>query len=349
MGRERLLTQIRRALLSPGRHVFIYGERGVGKTSLARTGRIAALDNKNFIYLPCGERTTFFEVIGAVGNSVVDLEKRIGSQGRGLGIGINLPGGIGGANFSRSPSASEALPVPTTMTEAFDLLRYVRTKLQGQIIVGVDELDRVEGATEKNLFAELLKNVGSQVDDVRFILCGIGANVDEVLGQHLSTGRMFEPVEVNKLSYDKLWQIIGDAAEPLGVSIDSGYLLRIGIISDGFPHFVHLIGECLLYAMHDDAESVIKCERRHFEIALREALQKAEPSLRNIYRMATEKTKNKLDYEEALWALADRTATRRQIKDIYDNSYLRIVGTRPNRHPLPRERLEPAVLDDARE
>ena len=87
----------------------------------------------------------------------------------------------------------------------------------------------------------------------------------------------------------------------------------------------------------------MKCERRHFECA-REARQKAEPSLRNIYRMATEKTKNKLDYEEALWALADRTATRRQIKDIYDNSYLRIVDKRPNRHPLPRERLNQRLL-----
>ena len=147
VGRERLLTQIRRALLSPGRHVFIYGERGVkGRPPWARTaGPLAALDNKNFVYLPCGERTTFFEVIGAVGNSVIDLEKRIGSQGRGLGIGINLPGGVGGVSLSRSPGVSEALPIPTTMTEAFDLLRYVRTKLQGQIIVGVDELDRVEG------------------------------------------------------------------------------------------------------------------------------------------------------------------------------------------------------------
>ena len=73
---------------------------------------------------------------------------------------------------------------------------------------------------------------------MRFIFCGIGADVDEIIGQHLSTGRMFEAVEVEKLSHDKLWRIIDLVAEKLGVSIDRGYLIRIGIISDGFPHFV---------------------------------------------------------------------------------------------------------------
>src|SRR5690349_21737323 len=36
-GREKQLEQIKQAMFSPGRHVFIYGDRGVGKTSLART------------------------------------------------------------------------------------------------------------------------------------------------------------------------------------------------------------------------------------------------------------------------------------------------------------------------
>jgi uncharacterized protein len=36
-GRTEHLAEIRRALYSPGRQVFIYGHRGVGKTSLAQT------------------------------------------------------------------------------------------------------------------------------------------------------------------------------------------------------------------------------------------------------------------------------------------------------------------------
>jgi energy-coupling factor transporter ATP-binding protein EcfA2 len=39
-GRERALTQIERAFNSPGKHVFIFGDRGVGKTSLAQSAAV---------------------------------------------------------------------------------------------------------------------------------------------------------------------------------------------------------------------------------------------------------------------------------------------------------------------
>lgn len=341
LGRERYLTQIRRALLSPGRHVFIHGERGIGKTSLAVTaGRLAVAEDNCFIYVPCGEQTSFFEVLEAIGNNVTQIG-RIGSRGaRGLTLGLNIPG-LGGANVATSSGPTEGVAKPNTMSEAIDLLRFVRSKLQGQIVIAVDELDRVK-REEKTYFAELLKNVSTQIEDMRFVFCGIGANVSEILGEHLSSGRMFEPVEVEKLSYDKLWQIISDATVPLNVEIPRGFLMRIGIISDGFPHYVHLLGECLLYAMHDDPEPAPRCERGHFDIALREALQKAEPSLRSIYSMATQKTKNHQDYEEALWALADRTATKRQLSDI-EQSYARISQERRERSADPEERARPIL------
>ena len=43
-GRASQLEEIRRALYSPGRHLFIHGYRGVGKTSLAQT---AAFQNQS--------------------------------------------------------------------------------------------------------------------------------------------------------------------------------------------------------------------------------------------------------------------------------------------------------------
>lgn len=342
IGRERYLTQIRRALQSPGRHVFVYGERGVGKTSLAVTsGQIAVTERKNFIYLPCGESTSFYEVIAAIGKSTQSLDKRFSGSSFGFSAGVSVAGTGGNVSVSKSGQPDNR---PSTLSEAMDVLRFVRSKLRGQIIVAIDEFDRISDTGEKTLFAELLKNVGSVVEDFRFIFCGIGADVDQILGTHLSVGRMFEPVLVEKLPHDSLWRIIGDVSEILKVDIDRGILLRIGVISDGFPHFVHLIGECLFYAMHDDPEVVSQCTRLHFDKALKEAIQKAEPSLRKIYQMATEKSEKKREYEEALWALADRSSTRRQIKEIYDSSYLRISEARGNHKNLPRETLNQRLL-----
>lgn len=323
LGRERDLTRIRRSLASPGRHIFIYGERGVGKTSLAITaGKLQSEENKNFIYVACGQNTTFFEVIHAIGCSILPAGNAVASSGPSLGFGLNVLGT--GANFNYSGADQTVLAAPTTMSEAYNILRFVRSQLTNQIIIVIDELDRIQSREERTNFSELIKNVGSVVDDMRFILCGIGANVDELIGEHLSTGRMFEPVEVERLTADNLWKIIEQVADELEVDVPRGHLIRVGIISDGFPHYVHLIGQSIFYKMHDDLEVVTTCSNEHFLLALKEATSSAEPSLRQIYQIATEKSKNKRDYEECLWALADRTATRRQIGEVYDSSYKRI-------------------------
>ncbi len=346
IGREKYLTQIRRALASPGRHVFIYGERGVGKTSLAMTaGKVAATEDKNFIYFACGQDTTFYEVIAAIVKSTLDDAQAIDSTGTQFGFGINVLGN--GGNFNLKKGDKKFIPVPTNNTEVIDLLRYLRSSMEGQIVIVVDELDRIRNKDERTKFAELIKNVGTTAENVRFILCGIGANVDELIGEHLSTGRMFEPIEVSKLSPDNLWKIIEVVAQELSVEVTRGQLIRVGIISDGFPHYVHLIGQCIFYEMHDDAEAVSVCSDEHLLNALKEATKKAEPSLKRIYQTATEKTKNKRDYEEALWALADKTETRRQIKDVFESSYLRVHKENKVRNPEgAKERLTKDQLNN---
>lgn len=342
IGREAYLRRIGRALHSPGRHIFIFGDRGVGKTSLAVTaGQIAATENKNFIYIPCSQDTSFYDVIWSIGSVVQRADLSVKRSG-GFTFGINLPG-YGGLNLGHS-SASDAFPRPTSFSECLEVLRFVRSQMVGQIVIAIDELDRITDPSEKSHFAELLKNVGSVLEDIRFVYCGIGADVDELIGSHLSVGRMFEPVEVEKLSQDSLWRIIEDTSSILGVTIPRGMLLRIGVISDGFPHYVHLIGECLFYSMHDDSEAVSECAKRHFDAALRAALEKAEPSLKKVYQMATEKSKNQLDYEEALWALADRASTRRQIKEIYETSYVQISKARVGRSTLSKETFNMRLL-----
>src|SRR3954447_14399127 len=60
-GRDNLLEEIRRAFVQPGRHVFIHGDRGVGKTSLAQTAAIEHQSKGSApIFLGCDNASTFF-------------------------------------------------------------------------------------------------------------------------------------------------------------------------------------------------------------------------------------------------------------------------------------------------
>src|SRR5215469_6368894 len=59
-GREKKLEDIRRSLIQPGRHIFIYGDRGVGKTSLAQTAAFEHQEaSKSPIFLGCDTSSTF--------------------------------------------------------------------------------------------------------------------------------------------------------------------------------------------------------------------------------------------------------------------------------------------------
>ena len=73
-------------------------------------------------------------------------------------------------------------------------------------------------------------------------------------------------------------------------------------------------------------------------------MQRTEAPLRAQYDKATQKYRNTEDYEEALWSLADSTADRRQITEIYDASYRWISEKRTGRKKLTREQLNQRYL-----
>jgi len=67
-GRETHLRQIARALSSEGRNIFIFGDRGIGKTSVARTAaKLHNFADNEHIYIPCGKTSSFGDIIQAIG------------------------------------------------------------------------------------------------------------------------------------------------------------------------------------------------------------------------------------------------------------------------------------------
>jgi Cdc6-like AAA superfamily ATPase len=327
-GRQRSLTEIDRAFASEGRHVFIYGDRGVGKTSLAVTAAYLHNDSSHApIYIPCGASTSFSDVVQAVATSTLPVEERIEQSKWSGGLNLGIPNMFSvGGNVARENKHN--VPKPSNIIEALDIVRFASRAGAGRRIVVIDEFDRIRRDEDKVLFSELIKNVATLDSNLRFIFCGIGRSIEEILGAHPSSGRYFEPIELEKLHHNFLWDIINQVSGRADVKIPDEIMFRIGIVSDGFPHFVHLIGQCMFWAMHDDLSEVSVCTRAHYESGIRGALQKTEPPLRLAWQRATEKTKNKTQYEEALWALADKAETRRQVADIYERSYKRIMRSR---------------------
>lgn len=330
-GRAAVLRQIDRSFNSPGKHIFIYGDRGVGKTSLAQTAAFLqqSADNRP-ILVTCGGATFLSTVRDAVraalpaGDAV--FQKKVEHK---------LKAGIGGFGYDMTRTlTSGVVPPVDSINDAIQLLKFVGECHSKEPVIIFDEFDQLADDAQKKACAEVIKQVSDQGVGIRFILCGIGTSLEELIGVHLSTGRYLSPVPLERLSQDARWEIIQTAAEALKVTVPTNFLLRIGQISDGFPSYVHLIGEQLLWAMFDDAEATGHCQQRHFVQGVHLAVKEAETTLKIIYEKATQKHSD--TYQEVLWALADKHLLRRQTTEVYEKSYLSIMAERHGRKTLSK-------------
>jgi hypothetical protein len=330
-GRAQNLKQIDRAFNSPGKHIFIYGDRGVGKTSLALTAAFLhqSADGEP-ILLTCGA-TPFLQTIRDAVRRVLPPGGRINQKT----TESRFKAAIGNVGYDRAFNITNGdVPPIETINDAVQLLKFAGEVHSSEPVIIFDEFDQLIDDDQKKCCAEIIKQVSDQGLNVRFIFCGIGNSLENLIGVHLSTGRYLSPIQLERLSHDARWEIIKAASEALGVNVNHGHLVRIGQISDGFPSYIHLIGEQLFWSMFDDEEYANFCLQKHFEIGVSQAVSEAETTLKIIYENAVQKYSD--DYEEVLWAVADHQLLRRRTRDIYEKSYLRIMEERHPREPLER-------------
>lgn len=326
-GRARLLDQIGWAFNSPGKHVFVFGERGVGKTSLAQSA--ATLHQSSDaapIQIACDEFVSFSKMVGDIARSALPPREVVEQRTKQSKLGGNL---FGFSAEMQDGIKHGVIPPVESLNDGVILLKYVAKMHSKEPIVIVDEFDQVHAKEDKKKFADLIKQVSDQEVGLRFIFCGIGRSLEELIGVHLSTDRYLAPVAVEPLSHDALWEILTKTAEELGVEVGHEELIRISTISNGFPYYVHLIGEHMFRAAFYETVAVKTIQLRHFDEGMRGAVSEAMASLKQAYQMAVQKRTD--DYEEVLWAVADDTMLERKTAEVYERSYVPIMHVRNRR------------------
>src|ERR1700722_18831315 len=95
-GRSKQLQLIEQALCAPGRSIFIYGDRGVGKTSLAQTVAYSHQSaGQHPVLLACTPHTTFTDLMVDGVTAVQDKKKTGGTITHNVkptGFGLELGG-----------------------------------------------------------------------------------------------------------------------------------------------------------------------------------------------------------------------------------------------------------------
>lgn len=340
LGRDSELQRIEQALFATGRHVFIYGDRGVGKSSLAATAAVQyQSSDAGPIFTGGSSDDTFRSVIAnvaakAISRSRVDSMKTSSSSGiewRGLRLG----------------EAVEVTPLDIaarigSISDAAELLAEVAKRHSAKPIVVVDEFDAISSAEERNKFAHLLKHLGDQGTNLKFVFTGIATSLHELLGAHLSSHRQLEQVELHRLPWEARRAIVERASDAFGLDIDDNVNWRIAMISDGYPYYVHLITERMLWAAWNEEEQVNSLGAEHFLMGLTSAIASINAELRRPYEDAV--LQRDVHFEDVVWSTADGDEMLLSLSNMFE-AYRIIRDKRLARPELERARFSDCIRD----
>jgi energy-coupling factor transporter ATP-binding protein EcfA2 len=336
-GRGDEYDDIEKALSMDGRHVFIYGDRGVGKSSLAATlaQQIQSSDREP-VAVSGSPDETFSTMVRSI---FVEATGRSLLHGKESSREISVGRKGAGFKYATKRLEKEIEARSYTIAEATDVFREIANLFPNLVIV-VDEFDRISDKSERNKFADLLKHIGDARICIRFIFTGIGKSLDDLLGAHGSAIRQLHTRELERLSWDGRWDIAIQAAEAFRLKLPRDIYIRLAQVSDGYPYYVHLLMEKILWRAFEKSEEVTEIDWDLFRLGLRDAIASINAELKRPYeKVLLQRTD---DYEPVLWA----TANGEQLYSLfgsYYSSYVNVVMKQLGQEPMNEGRFRTRI------
>jgi Cdc6-like AAA superfamily ATPase len=274
-GRADQVKRLTDSLHIPGSCPIIYGNRGLGKTSLALQTMYVAMGNNALLntlgledraldadsqflafFVTCTDSTKNFNGLTQLLINTAE-EADFTEEGKG-----NKAGRLTSRTVSRKISlkAFEAESIKTYEREKGrqsykllslgeklqELIRILNNSYDVPVLFIIDEVDRLAGTQGLGSFIKAASG-----EYAKFILVGIASNVDRLLSDHRSLERSLVPVHVPPMTEDELYQITEKAEEYLAeqaveIRFDRSAKLKLVEVASGYPWFVHVLGQSAL-------------------------------------------------------------------------------------------------------
>jgi Cdc6-like AAA superfamily ATPase len=271
-GRVTQMSTLMEVVGRRGGHAVLYGERGVGKTSLAAVvSQVLASQNRITARVNCGAGDTFSTVWGRV---FAEISLTIENPPLGFESSPRIE------SFDAAGLLSEDPVTPDRVRSALGVISG-----QVPVVVFVDEFDRLHGGESRAPFADLIKSLSDYVVDATVVLVGVADDVDDLVAEHRSIERALEEILMPRMSVQESLQIVQKGLAGIGMLIEQNPLDRIVDLSKGLPHYTHLLAqEAALFALWDRREIVGDMD---VTAATESALDKAQQTVKSDYSRAT--------------------------------------------------------------
>ncbi|MCJ8503165.1 ATP-binding protein [Desulfatitalea alkaliphila] len=304
LGREKEVSQIVGVINSPGQHVLLYGDRGVGKTSLAIISHLLIKNMKiirgKFFIKRCCSDDSFASIVQYPLKSIgidYELSEITESHTQGGGAKIKAVIAEGGANSKRTRSCKRVVEInPSSPAWVSERLK----DLKGVFLI--DEIDALPRKNDKKRIAELIKLLSDSRSQFKLIVVGIADTGDELTAGHPSVERCLKETHLARMEDVALRNIIVEGMKKLQITPTEKVIDTIVDISAGYPHFTHLV--CLKCAENAIVSKKRTVNMPDLEEALKDAVKESEGALKRRFESTLRGTKNEAEYRCILLAAA---------------------------------------------
>ncbi|WP_316228625.1 AAA family ATPase [Bradyrhizobium sp. SZCCHNR1045] len=273
-GRLDQVNDLLGVVYEKGAHAILYGERGVGKSSLANTitAKIPpAITNIRVLKENCRPEDTFFTLWSKI---LFSYELN----------GVAIP---------------ELLKDERRDFVVMKVLEELPKN--SQFVFVFDEFDRISSVETKTAIADTIKHFSDYPKNITIVIVGVGHSIEELFGAHPSIQRCCRQIPLPRMSKHELREILTDRYPQIGIGCTDDIVDKLVDLSCGLPGFVHLAGR-------ESALSAVRSRRDYigeqdYDQAISESVRRAQESTITAYNKAIYSAKENI-YKEVLLACA---------------------------------------------
>ncbi len=315
-GRRSLILRIADAVNQRGMHCIVFGERGVGKTSLANILPAVlglTMDEELAVAsINCDTSDTYTSLIHKLMQEIITVQE--------------LPRlGFGNYSFRQEHPLSAALPDQPTPND----VRILMQSFSSNWLLIVDEFDRLADQNSIRLVSDTIKTLSDRGVSATIVLVGVANNVDELLKEHRSIERCLTQVLMPRMTREELTDIVDRGLIQVNMSMDDSVQWYVPAVSQGYPHYTHLLTLHAARQALGAGRDVVT--RRDIEAAIEYALTMTERSVQDSYSSAVYSANPSALYQQVLLACAlaevgefdhfNAQAVREPLSQIMDRRY----------------------------
>ena len=289
-GRTHLLDSAADAVNTSGKHVVLYGERGAGKTSLARVLAVGIQEpdtpaGLRAIVVSCSSIDSYSSIWRKVFQEIQVTQRQVGF-----------------VQDATAPIIGRIELSDTAIEDPNDVRLYVRSLPNPSVIV-IDEFDRVpaDGHTQR-LMADTIKLFSDTGVESTIVLVGVADSIADLVAGHESIARNIAQVQVLRMTPPELGVIVQRGFNYAGLDFEDGIDRKIAELSQGYPAYTHLLG--LWSGRRTLDANRARVTFADLDLAIEDALQNAAANVQQEYENAVASVRKDNLFKEVLLACA---------------------------------------------